>query len=185
MKKFGLSILALIVLCSCAYQDQFSRVSDGVISVAPEAYSARCPKMSILRVNTKQLYQDYYGTMLTADSASLRSYQGYYKWGITNSAPGNMQYFSAYVKPNGRYNYFRTYLYIDPDIKAPMVFYFRNNDREGEVIKQLTIHPGQTKAIDIEITGVKRLYMGSELRINHGTAKRIIFGEPELYNCKN
>ena len=65
-----------------------------------------------------------------------------------------------------------------------MIFLFRNNDREGEVIQKVTIEPGQTKVVDIEIRGVKKLFMGSELRINHGTARRIIFGEPEFYNCK-
>ncbi|MBP1748482.1 MAG: hypothetical protein H6Q52_1021 [Deltaproteobacteria bacterium] len=198
MKKISLVILALLILCSCAYQDQFTRVSDAYnstttmsgtasrpfVSMEPETYSVRCQKMNILRVNTRQLYQDYYGTMVTSDPSSLKGYRSSYRWGITNSAPGNMQYFSAYVKPNGKFNYFRTYLYIDPGIKDSMIFLFRNNDREGEVIKKVTIEPGQTKAVDIEITGVKRLFMGSELRINHGTANRIIFGEPEFYNCK-
>lgn len=191
MKKITFVILALLLLCSCAYQDQFSRVSTtaetasrSAASMEPETYSARCQTMSIIRVKTKQLYQDYYGTMITTDQSSLKGYRGSYRWGITNSAPGNMQYFSAYVKTNGKYNYFRTYLSIHPGIKDTMIFLFRNNDREGEVIQKVTIEPGQTKVVDIEIRGVKKLFMGSELRINHGTARRIIFGEPEFYNCK-
>jgi hypothetical protein len=191
MKKITLLILASFLLFSCAYQDQLSRISStadtaskSLASREPETYSVRCQTMNTLRVNTRQLYQDYYGTMITTDPSSLKGYRGSYRWGITNSAPGNMQYFSAYVKPNGKYNYFRTYLYIDPGIKDTMIFFFRNNDREGEVIQKVTIEPGQTKAVDIEIGGVKRLFMGSELRINHGTAQRIIFGEPEFYNCK-
>lgn len=198
MKKITLIVLVTLVLSACAYQDQFSRVPDvynstttvagtasrSFASMEPETYPVRCQMINVLRVNNRRLYQDYYGTMVTSDPSSLNGYRTTYKWGITNSAPGNMQYFSAYAIPNGKFNYFRTYLYIDPGIKDTMIFFFRNNGRDGEVIAQVTIQPGQTKAVDIDIRGVKKLFMGSELRINHGTANRMIFGEPEFYNCK-
>jgi hypothetical protein len=189
MKQSILIAAVLFLLCSCAHQDKLDKAADlykqgsrTLASTEPETYTARCGKMAITQVKTRQLYEDYYGTMITSDSSSLRGVRGY-KWGITNSSPMNLAYFAAYVKPAGRFNYFRTYVYIDPEIRDTMVFQFRNNDNQGEVLKQLTIEPGQTKVVDIEITGVKRLYMGAELRINHAKATKMIFGEPEFYNC--
>jgi hypothetical protein len=189
MNRFFISFLAVLVLCSCAHQakldkaaDMYKKGSRTFASTEPETYQTRCEKMVITPIKTKQLYDDHYGTMITSDSSSLRGTRGY-RWGITNPSPMTLAYFAAYAKPAGRFNYFRTYVYIDPEIKDTMVFLFRNNDSQGEVLKQLTIEPGQTKAVDIEITGVKRLFMGTELRINHAKATKMILGEPEFYNC--
>jgi hypothetical protein len=188
MNKMILPFLAALVLCSCAHQekatDLYKTGSRTFASTEPESYQPRCEKMNLVPIRTRQLYEDHYGTMITSDPSSLRGSRGSYRWGITNPSPSSMAYFTAYVKPAGKYKYFRTYVYIDPDIKDTMVFLFRNNDREGEVLKSLSIEPGQTRVVDIEITGIKRLYIGSELRINHGKAAKMIFGEPEFYNCR-
>jgi len=191
MKRVGISFLAVLFLYACAYQSELTKVNDiykttsrTFDSTEPEVYKPRCEQMSIVPIKTRLLYQDYYGTMITTDSSSLRASRGSFRWGITNPSPSSMAYFSAYVKPAVKYHYFRTYVYIDPGIKDTMVFLFRNNDREGEVLKRLSIEPGQIKVVDIDIEGVKKIFIGSELRINHGTGTKLIFGEPEFYNCR-
>lgn len=189
MKRIPIALLGALLLSACVYQDQSTGLYKSppppkpLVSMEPEKYQARCAKITLLPVKTRQLYDDHYGTMVTVDPSSLRASRGSYKWGITNPGPGSMQYFGAYVKPNGKYNYFRTYLYIDPGIKDTMIFQVRNNDPRGEVLQQVSIDPGQTKVIDVQITGMKKVYIGSELKINHGNATRMIFGEPEFYNC--
>jgi hypothetical protein len=189
MKRISTALLGVLLLSACAYQDQLTGLYTSplpvkpLVSTEPEKYQTRCAKITLLPVKTRQLYDDHYGTMMTVDPSSLRGYRGSYRWGITNPGQGSMQYFGAYVKPNGKYGYFRTYLYIDSGIKDTMIFQVRNNDPRGEVLQQVSIDPGQTKVIDVQISGMKKIYIGSELKINHGNATRMIFGEPEFYNC--
>lgn len=185
MKNVTVALLVLF-LCSCASYplDNLIGGAPGFPSYDPEPVKARCSNVSATAVRTRQQYEDYYGTMITSDSSSLRTPAGTYRYGITNPTPLSMAYFAAYLKPASRYNYFRTKIYIDGGIKAPMVFLFRNGDRNGEVLKSVTIHPGQTREVDFEIAGVRKMYAGSELRINHDRAVKIIIGEPEFYNCR-
>jgi hypothetical protein len=150
----------------------------------PQEITPVCQKINSMPVKTRQQFEDYYGTMITSDTASLRTPGGDYRWGIKNVSPLSMAYFASYVKPAGKYRYFRTRIYIDGGVRAPMIFLVRNGDRNGEVLKSVTINPGQTKEIVVEIPGVKKMYIGSELRINHDKAEKIVLGEPEFYNCK-
>ncbi len=186
MKQFLCSVAFALLLCSCAQDPFFTRPSQPVQPPPPPQpeINAVCQKINVTPVRTRQQYDDYYGTMITSDPSSLRTPGRNYRWGIKNSSPLSMAYFASYVKPAGYYNYFRTAIYIDGGIRAPMIFLVRNGDRNGEVLKSVTVHPGQTKEIDVDITGVRKMYIGSELRINHDKAVKIILGEPEFYNCK-
>jgi len=185
MKQLILLVVFAFLLCSCA-QDPFVRQPVQPVqlpSPQPEIKFV-CQKINSAPVRTRQQYDDYYGTMITGDTASLRTPGGNYRWGIKNSSPLSMAYFASYIKSAGKYNYFKTTIYIDGGIKAPMIFLVRNGDRNGEVLKSVTVNPGQTQEINVGIAGVNRIYIGSELRINHDKAEKIVLGEPELYNCK-
>jgi hypothetical protein len=37
--------------------------------------------------------------------------------------------------------------------------------------------------VNFDTGGSKQIFVQSELRINHDTAKRIVIGEPEFYSC--
>lgn len=65
-----------------------------------------------------------------------------------------------------------------------MVFTFRAGSRDGEVLKNLTVRPGETRKVDIETGGAKKLFIFTELRVNHDAAEKIVVGEPEFYNCR-
>jgi hypothetical protein len=185
MKQLVLLAVFMLLLCSCAPDAYVARPPQPVASPAPQPeIKFVCQKTNSSQVRTRQQYEDYYGTMITTDSTSLRTPGRNYQWGIKNSSPLSMAYFASYVKPAARYSYFRTTIYIDGNVRAPMIFFVRNNDRNGEVLKSVTVNPGQTQEINVEITGVKKIYIGSELRINHDKADKIILGEPEFYNCK-
>jgi len=143
-----------------------------------------CTKVKVTPVKTRQQYDDYYGTMITSDKSVLKGGDAAFRWGITNPKPLEMAYFGAYVKPNAKFTHFRATLYADSDIKADLPFMVRSGSYNGEVLKSETLAPGESKVVEVEIKGVKKLFIGTELRINHDKARRIIIGEPEFYSCK-
>lgn len=185
MKRLVSMAALALLLWSCAQEAPVVRPSPPPPPPPPPQQAApACQKISSTPVKSRQLFEDYYGTMVTSDTSSLRTPGGDYRWGIRNSSPLSMAYFACYVKPAGKYRYFTTRIYIDRAVRAPMIFFVRNNDRNGEVLKSVTVNPGQTVEITVEIAGVRKMYVGSELRINHDKAEKIVLGEPELYNCR-
>jgi len=184
MKRFAsLAVLFALVFCFCACET-IGPARPSVQQAPPPAPVYTCEKKNSVPVRAKTQYSDDYGTMITSDAAALATPARNYRWGIKNAKTLEMAYFMFYARPEGRYGHFKTTIYIDGGVKAPMTFLVRNNDRKGDVLKSVTVYPGQTVDIDVEITGVKRLHVFSELRINHDKAQKIIFGEPEFYNCK-
>ena len=195
MKKMALALVILLLTCACVspqYQGTITAANDArkylpsgrEVREEPEYQQPMCTRLNSLPVKKRQLYEDYYGTMLTTDKSWLRTPGGNYSWGIANTGRLSMAYFAAYVKSTGKYARFKTSIYIDRGIKADMVFTFRAGSRDGEVLKNLTIRPGETRKVDIETGGAKKLFIFTELRINHDTAEKIVIGEPEFYNCR-
>lgn len=192
MKLTGLMLGILVIACSCVppgYQGTMDTARDIGRSLpsgmedSDEVFPA-CARLKTQPVKVRLLYEDYYGTMLTSDRSWLNTPGGGYRWGIANEKPLSMAYFAAYVKPAGKYARFRARIYIDKGIKDKLYFAFCAESRDGEVIKNLAIRPGETRTVDLDISGVKRLFIGTELRINHDTARKIVIGEPEFYTCK-
>ncbi len=195
MKLTGLMLGILVIACSCVppgYQGTMDTARDIGRSLPsgmegsgqPDEVFPACARLKTQPVKVRLLYEDYYGTMLTSDRSWLNTPGGSYRWGIANEKPLSMAYFAAYVKPAGKYARFRARIYIDKGIKDKLYFAFRAESRDGEVIKNLAIRPGETRTVDLDISGVKRLFIGTELRINHDTARKIVIGEPEFYTCK-
>lgn len=166
MKK----LLQTVVMLSCCL------LMGAVSAVAEEG---GCTKTRTLAIKSGKLYQDYYGSAVTSDKTILHGY----RWGVTNPKPQSMAYFGGTMKATGSFAKFRAKIYIDDGIKAPMEFSFKNNDRNGELLKSVTVAPGETVDMDFETGGSKKIFVQSELRINHDTARRIVIGEPEFYSC--
>lgn len=167
MKK----LLTIVTLLSCCLLM--------ITAAAVGAEEGGCSKRRSSAVNAGKLYNDYYGTAVAKDKSILHGF----RWGITNPEKQSMAYFGGTMKTNGSFANFRAKIYIDDEIKAAMVFEFRNQDRKGEILKTVTVEPGETVDVDFETGGSKKIFVLSELRINHGTAKRIVIGEPEFYSC--
>lgn len=196
MKRICLALMLPALLCSCATPSIHGAIgtardigrtgayAEGGAWEDADDVAPACSRLSTLPVKSRQLYDDYYGTMLTLDASSLRTPSRSYRWGITNPSPLSMAYFAAYVKPNGRYGRFRANIYVDGGVKANMTFTFRADTYNGVVLKSLAVRPGQTRMVDLDISGMRKLYIGSQLRINHDTARKIIIGEPEFYTCR-
>ena len=158
--------------------------STAPVLATPSAAKPVCDNRNVMQTRTRRYYEDSYGTMMTTDPLTLTTRKTVYGWGIANQAPLEKANFAAYLKPMGRFSHFNAKIYVDSGIQAPMEFLFRNGDRNGEVLKAVTVNPGQAVGIDFKISGVKKMYVAAELGINHGKATRIIIGEPELYNCR-
>ncbi len=182
MKRFVLFLMCAVLSGLCACQTLGPIGSPAPSAPPPQAYT--CDRKDVVPVRARTQYSDDYGTMMTSDAAALSTPARNYRWGIKNSKTLSLAYFTFYLRPEGRYRYFRTSIYIDRGVKAPMTFLVRNNDRKGDVLKSVTVYPGQTVDVDVEIGGVRRLNVRSELRINHDKAEKIIIGEPEFYNCR-
>lgn len=143
------------------------------------AAQKRNPKAPAVQpAKAKAQYSDYYGTMLTVDKKALNTGSMTFKWGITNEKPLEMAYFGAYLKPKGKFTRLKATLYADPDIKADLHFTIRAEKYNGTVLSTETLAPGETREIEVDIPGVQQVYIGTELKINHDKARRIIIGEP-------
>jgi len=195
MKRIACGWLAALILSGCVVRQGPEPVRvEGppppppppparVVEPVDDAQPA-CGQRSTLEVRKRQQYEDHYGTMLTSDRAWLRTPGGSYRWGISNSGRLEMAYFAAYLKPGGKWDRFRARVYVDGGVKADMIFTVRAERYDGEVLKTLTVPPGGTRTVDVEVPGVKRLFIGSELRINHSHAEKLVIGEPEFYRCR-
>ena len=180
------AILAIssLSLFSCAQTSHRGYTTIDTVGASNDEEVFSCNRATPVAVKSRHQYENYYGTMITSDRGALRGARQGFRWGITNPKPASMEYFAAYVKPNGKYKRFRTTLYADSGIKADLVFLFRSSIYNGEVLKSVTLSPGETKTVDFEIDGVRKLFIGTELRTNHDSARKIIIGEPEFYNCR-
>lgn len=139
----------------------------------------------IFKINDTAYYENYFGTVLTADTGMLTASDATYQWGVTNSKDMSLQYFTFFLKPGGKYKYFRADFYLDSSAKADLVMNIRKETKDGMVLKSLTLKPGETlKDVITDITGVNKLCIESEIRINHGTVKKIVVGHPVFMNNK-
>ena len=151
----------------------------------PDPVAISAPDYEVLYINDTAYYENYYGTVLTADTGMLTTPDDTYKWGVTNTKDMNLQYFTFFLKPAGKYEKFRASFFLDSSAKADLVMNIRKETRDGMVLKSLTFKPGETlENITVGIGGVNKLCIESEMRINHGTVKKIVVGEPVFINSK-
>ncbi|MEW6622961.1 MAG: hypothetical protein AB1420_07530 [Bacillota bacterium] len=140
-------------------------------------------KKEILEVKELKYYENYYGTILTTDNAKLATPHAAYKWGITNDKPMNMQYFTFYLKPDGKYSKFRASFYLDDSAPYSLTMNIRKDSYNGEVIKAITLEPGETlENVDININGIKKFCIESNITPGYGTIYKLVVGEPVFFN---
>lgn len=136
-------------------------------------------KIEVVPVNNTTMYENYSKTILTKDAGKLTTTETTYKWGVANEKTLSSVYYGCYLKPESKYKRFTASVFIDGEVKHDMVMEFRKNDKKGEVIKSITLKPGETTDIDIDIGGVSKLFIYSEI---HGTITNLIVGEPAFRN---
>jgi hypothetical protein len=136
-----------------------------------------------IAVNDKSYYENYQNTIVTKDAALLSTPGATYDWGITNEKiMKNGSNFHYYLKTANKFNKFKTSLFLDNEIKKDLVVEFRKNDKKGEVLMSVTMKPGETKDIELDIAGVEKISVYAFIETPHGQLTRLIFGEPTLIN---
>ena len=135
-------------------------------------------RTEVVPVNSTSLYEDKSRTILTTDAEKLTSETKVYQWGITNDKPLNSVYFRCIVKPGGKYSHFTADLFLASDVKKDLVLEFRKETVDGLVIRSVTLKPGETVNIDIDIAGVQNLFVHAQA----GTVSKVIIGEPTFKN---
>lgn len=135
-----------------------------------------------IQVKTIEQYEDYYGTVITTDSAILKGGDKTYAWGITNIKPQSIADLGCYLMPEGKYTKFAAAAYADPDVKMDLVIEIRKDTYNGPVIKSYTLSPGKTINMEADITGVSKFCVITKVTSGHDTVKKLIIGEPVFKN---
>lgn len=133
-------------------------------------------------INDSSMYNDSYGTILTEDAAKIASPSFSYKWGITNGKVLDMSYFDCLLIPNNKYSKFKASIYMDSAVKRDLIMEFRKDNKNGEVLKSITLEPGKTTEVEVEIGGVYQFFITSEVKIGHDKVEKLIIGEPVFFN---
>lgn len=139
-------------------------------------------KNETVQITTADQYKDYYGTVITKDSALLKGDDKTYKWGITNNQPQSMATVGCTLLPQGKYTKFAASAYIDAGVKMNLVLEIRKDTFDGTVLKSYTLLPGETTDIEADITGVSKLYITTSVKIGNDTVNKFIIGEPVFMN---
>lgn len=133
-------------------------------------------------VSDSKVYEDYYGTILTTDADKLSTPDANYKWGIMNSKILELAYFGCYLKPNGNYKHFTASIFLDGQVKQDLIMEFRKDSTNGEVLKSLSLKPGETADIDLDISGVQKFCIISNIQMGHDKVSKLVIGEPVFSN---
>lgn len=141
-------------------------------------------KTEVVPVSEAKMFDDDSSeSILTIDTDKLTTSDSTYKWGITNNKPLNSEYFRCFLKPNGKYKHFKASLFLDSNAKKELVMEFRKSsggkDREGTVMKSVTLKPGETQKIDIDIGGLPQIYVNSLIG---SEVNKLVIGEPTFEN---
>jgi hypothetical protein len=140
-------------------------------------------KTEILEIKDTRYYHNDYGTIITTDINKLTTPQAKYKWGVTNEKPMSMQYFNFYLKPDGKYKYFRASFYLEKEAVKSLTMTVRNNSFTGEVLRTLTLQPGETlKDVVIDTSGLSKVFFQTNISQGYGTINQLVVGEPVFYN---
>lgn len=135
----------------------------------------------VLAVASAKQYRDYYGSTFTRTPKLLTTPTGAFRWGITNPKPVDMAYFGGTLLTDAKHTArFKATLFVDAQVKAPLVFTFKAGDRNGETLETLTVQPGSTTPVQFAVNGAKAVFFSTEVKINHGKVERVILGEPSF-----
>lgn len=139
-------------------------------------------KTEVVTIDSEDQYEDYYGTVITKDADLLTSSAKTYKWGITNIKPQELARVGCYLIPEAKYKKFTATLYLDPEVKSELVFEVRKDTYDGKVLESYRLTPGGTIDIEVDITGISKIYLLSNVEMKHDKVNKLIIGEPVFKN---
>jgi len=84
-----------------------------------------------------------------------------YEWGIVYTGTDGYYEFSGFVYPNGKYQIFGGIACLEDLDGEPeeVIIKIREDDYQGRVLKEITVHKGESIPFEIEIPQIKTLYI--------------------------
>jgi len=139
-------------------------------------------KRETVPVKEVSQYQDYYGTIITTDVAKLSTPDKAYSWGIVNGTPLELAIYGCYLSPMQKYKTLQASVYLDSGVKQDLVFEVRKDKYDGPVLQSLTLKPGSTTQLNVDITGVDKVCLIADIKIGHDKVSQLVIGEPVFKN---
>ena len=135
-------------------------------------------KVGSTPVDSSSVYGDYYGTTITKEASKIKTPDKNYQWGIVNGTPLELAYYGCYLKPAGQYKEFKASIYMDPGVAKKLTMEFRKDTYDGAVLKSIELEPGETIDVDVNISGVQKFFIISNIEMKHDKVNQLVIGEP-------
>jgi hypothetical protein len=118
----------------------------------------------------------------TQDADKLATPDAAYKWGLANTAPIQVDEYAGSIQTGGKYKYFNASVFMNSSGgKSSQVVNFRSESKDGAIIKTLTLQPGATSPVNLDIGGAQQLFITFDVH-GDGQIDKLIIGEPTLSN---
>ena len=135
-----------------------------------------------VQIREANQFDSWYSAIITTDTGKLTTPRKTYQWGITNDKPESILTFGFNLMPEKKYKKFTSDIYLDAGVEQDLVMEIRKDERTGQVIKSITLKPGETTQLDLDIAGVDKLWFIADATSGHGTLSQIVIGEPVYRN---
>lgn len=128
-------------------------------------------------------YEKMYTSQFSVDKAQLMVNGKQYEWGIVYTGTAGSYEYSGFIYPRGRYQKFCGVACMEDTDNSTdeVIIKIRENDYQGKVLKELTVKKGESIPFEIDIPGVKTLYIQNLVsdRVPKSTnPDKMIIGEP-------
>jgi len=138
-------------------------------------------KSESVPITNPEMYKKGVSTIFTKDADLLSASGKTYKWGIVNEKKVSFTSYSCSFVPQSKYKYLKASIYLDDKREEALIIDFMKNKFGGEVIKSITINPGETYELNMDITGIDEVCVSTGI-IQSDAITKLIIGEPEFSN---
>lgn len=106
-------------------------------------------------------YVKNYTSQFSSDKSQLLINGKQYSWGIVYTGTEGYYEYSGFIYPNGKYQRFGGVACMEDLDKSTeeVIIKIRENNYEGRVLKEITIKKGESIPFEIDIAGIKTLYI--------------------------
>ncbi|MDP4180707.1 MAG: stalk domain-containing protein [Bacillota bacterium] len=133
-------------------------------------------------ITNEDMYKCLLNTIFTKDAELLSASGKTYKWGIVNEKPNLTSMFSCNFYPNSKYKYFKASIFVDDKTEKAQTIEFKKDSSSGEIIKSITVNPGETYELNMDITGVNEMWVDTKMSSGLNNFSKLIIGEPLFSN---
>ena len=138
-------------------------------------------KSEAVPITNPEMYKKGVSTIFTKDAELLSASGKTYKWGIVNEKRVSYLSYSCSFKPESKYKYLKASVFLDDKKEKAIKIDFTKNKFGGEIIKTITINPGETYELSLDITGIDEVCISTGM-IESDAISKLIIGEPLFSN---